>query len=92
MIEEEAKISGNKKISLKEEKSWLEDVLKKIKNRKKVFLIAECNDIIIGTTGIELGRGRKGYVGGFGITIRKGYRGIGLGKYLMAEILKLAKK
>ena len=31
-------------------------------------------------------------MGGFGITIRKNYRGMGLGNYLMKEIIKLAKK
>ena len=57
-----------------------------------MFLAAEYDDKIIGTTGIDLDRWRKDHVGNFGITVRQGYRGIGLGKFLMAEILKLAKK
>jgi ribosomal protein S18 acetylase RimI-like enzyme len=54
--------------------------------------LAECDDKVIGTTGIDLHRGREAHVGEFGITIKNGYRGIGLGKHLMKEIIKLAKK
>jgi len=92
LITEEAKILLNKKLSLKEERKWLEEMLENVKIHRKVFLVAECNNKIVGTTGIELNRGKKNHVGEFGITIRKDYRGIGLGKYLMGEILKLAKK
>ena len=92
LIEEEAKIMFNKKFSLKEEKKWIEEKLRKIKSQKTVFLVAEDNDIVVGTTGIDLRIGRQSHVGEFGITIRKGYRGIGLGSYLADKIIKLAKK
>ena len=92
LIEEEAKIMFNERFSLKEEKRWMEEQLRKIKNQKTVFLIAEDNDIVVGTTGINLRIGRQSHVGEFGITIRKGYRGIGLGSYLADKIIKLAKK
>jgi len=73
LIEEEAKIMFNKKFSLKEEKRWMEEQLRKIKNQKTVFLVAEDNDVVVGTTGIDLRIGRQSHVGEFGITIRKGY-------------------
>ena len=91
-VEEDAQIDMNKKVSLKEERKWLEAHLKSIKKHKTVFLVAEDNKIIVGTTGIDLGFWRHSHVGRFGITIRKGYRGIGLGTYLIKKIMKLAKK
>lgn len=91
-IEEEAKITMNKKLSLREEREWMKDVLKKLKSRKGIYLFAECDNKVVGTTFIRLGEGRNGHVADFGITIRNGYRRIGLGKYLMAENLKSAKK
>jgi len=91
-VEEDAQILYNKKFSLKEEKNWLKEQLQNIKNHKTVFLMAQDHNKVIGTTGIDLHRGREAHVGEFGITIRNGYRGIGLGKYLMKEIIKLAKK
>jgi len=92
LIKEKAKILLNEKLTLKEEKKWLEDNFLKIKKHKKVFVIAENNNKIIGETDIVLDVGWKGHVGKFGISIEKSYRGIGLGKCLMGEILKLAEK
>lgn len=92
LIEEDAQIRRNKKVSLKEESQWLKEELDKINTHKTILLIAEYKNKIIGTSNINQGRGRENHVGGFGITIRNGYRGIGLGTYIMKEIIKLAKK
>jgi ribosomal protein S18 acetylase RimI-like enzyme len=92
LIEEDVQISLNKKSSLKEEKKWLKEQLKQIIDRKTVLLVAECDKKIIGITDITLNKERQIHVGNFGITIRKNYRGIGLGSYLIEEIIKLAKK
>ena len=92
LVEEGAKITVNEKTSFDKEKKWLEAVLKNVKSQKQVFLFAKYNGEVVGTTSIILNRGRKSHIGDFGISIRKDCRGIGLGKYLMGEILKLAKK
>lgn len=91
-VDEGAQIMMNKKVSLKEEAEWLKKTLENIKKRKTVFLIAEHNNTVVGTTGIDLDIWRRGHIGNLGITIKKGYRGMGLGSYLMKEIIKLAEK
>lgn len=90
-IEEDAKILANKKISLREETNWLKDSFKKIEGNKRVYLMAEYNGEIVGSTDVELSRGRRNHIGIFGITIKNGWRGIGLGTYLGEEIIKMAK-
>jgi len=92
LIEEEALINLNKKLSMGQEKKWLEEQLRKMKSHKSVYLIAETNNMVVGTTQIYLNEGRGEHVGNFGITIKKSYRGIGLGSYLTGEVIKLAKK
>jgi len=92
LIEEQAMIRMNKKKTIGEEKKWLKEGLKDIEEHQKVFLFAESEGMVVGTTDFDLERGRSNHVAEFGITIRQGYRGIGLGKFLMAEALKLAKK
>lgn len=92
LVAEEAKLLMNKKATLKEEKEFLERILKGIKDKTKIYLVAECGDKIIGATDIELDRWRRNHIGKFGITIIQGYRGIGLGKHLMSEVIRLAKK
>ncbi|OGZ62875.1 MAG: hypothetical protein A2639_00015 [Candidatus Staskawiczbacteria bacterium RIFCSPHIGHO2_01_FULL_34_27] len=91
-VAEDAKLLMNKKATLKDEIKFLENILKITKRKTKVFLIAKHGDRIVGTVSIELEKWRKNHIGKLGIAIRNSYREIGLGKYLMAEIIKLAKK
>ncbi len=92
LIGEDLKIRRNKKISLEEIVDKLKNNLKNIKKKNSVFLIAEHDNKIVGATSVGLNSGKKDHVGEFGITILKDYRGIGLGKTLMTEVIKLAKK
>lgn len=92
LIEEDAQILVNKKSSLKEEKKWIKEVVKNIKKKKQIVLVAKDKNRVVGITDIELKRGRQDHVGEFGISVRKEYRGMGLGKYLMKKVLSLAKK
>ncbi|MGB9598674.1 MAG: GNAT family N-acetyltransferase, partial [Minisyncoccales bacterium] len=92
LIEEEAMISLKTKKSRKEERNWLKEKLKNIKKKKEVMLLAEDKGKIVGVAAIYLKTERQSHVGEFGISVRKEYRGIGLGKKLTKEILKLAKK
>ena len=91
-VDEDAQIMMNEKISVKGEEKWFKDKLEYIKKKKAVFLVAEHGGAIVGTTGIDLRIWRQSHIGEFGITIKKGYRGIGLGTCLMKEIIRLAKK
>lgn len=91
LINEEAMILMNKKFSLKEEQDAVKGFLKNNKKKNKVLVIAEHDDQIIGLTDISLDRHRRNHIGILGISIRAGYRGIGLGKYIMEEVIKLTK-
>lgn len=91
-VEENAQIGMNKKVTLKEETNWLKRTLRNIEKRQLIYLLAEYNNIIIGSADINLLIWRQSHVGNFGIAISKDYRRIGLGKYLSREIIKLAKK
>ena len=92
LVEENAMIKMNKKASLKEETEQLKGKLKQIKSKKEVALIAEDGEKIVANLQIALDWGRHEHVGDFGISVRKGYRNLGLGTYLTKELLKLAKK
>jgi len=92
LVEEDALILINKKFSLEEEKKYLKKELKKIKSGKQIKVIAEENNLIVGVSEIFIYSYRKSHIGELGISIRKGYRGIGLGTYLIKKVIKLAKK
>ena len=66
--------------------------LKEINEKRAIVLIAENNNnSIIGRVSITPKVGLAEHVGLLEVHILKGYRDLGLGKYLMTEILKLAK-
>lgn len=92
LVAEDAKILMNKKINLKEETEFLKKSIKDAKTKSKVSVIAKDGNKVVANTSIELGVYKRNHIGKFGIAVRDGYRGIGLGKYIMEEVLKLAKK
>ncbi|MGD0576756.1 MAG: GNAT family N-acetyltransferase [Candidatus Staskawiczbacteria bacterium] len=80
------------KVSAKDEMEFLSGVLKRQKAKTGIYLFAEHDGRIIGSADIDLFEGRGNHVGDFGIKIVEGYRGMGLGKFLMAEVMRLANK
>jgi len=92
LIAEDAQILLCQKVSLKEEISWLKNSIGDIDKKKAVFVIAEYNNRIIAVSEVSLRKGLQSHVGEFGISVRSGFRGIGLGKFLMGEVIKLSKK
>jgi ribosomal protein S18 acetylase RimI-like enzyme len=92
LIAEEAKILMNVKQTLKDEQNWVKEAVQSVKNKKKVFIIVRDGKKIVANTSIEIQAYKRNHIGRFAIAIRDGYRGIGLGTYIMGEIMKLAKK
>lgn len=68
-------------------------MLKKAKDKNALYLVAEVNKKVIGLCGVEKASGDvKHHVGYLFVWISKSYRGIGIGKRLMKNMLKKAKK
>ena len=91
LIAEDAKILLNKKQTIKDEIEFLKRSIKSTKDKTKTFVIVKDGNKIVANTSIELSPFRRNHIGKFGIAIRNGYRGIGLGKYIMSEVLKQGK-
>jgi RimJ/RimL family protein N-acetyltransferase len=80
------------KKTLKEEKHWIEDILKKMKMGSKVHVVAELDGKIIGGFGIQQSTERSPHVGEFGISVLKKYRSLGIGNRMMQTFIKLGKR
>ncbi len=79
-------------ISLKDEKIWLNNIIKKIREKKSVHLFVESDGKIIGVSGIDMqGRAQK-HLGLFGLSIAKDFRNKGIGKKTMKFVIEEAKK
>lgn len=92
LVKEPAMLLLNKKQTLQNEKDFINRTLLAQKNKSGVCIIAQHDGKIVGLSDVKLKPLAKNHIGLFGITVRQEYRGIGLGKYLMQEALKLAKK
>jgi len=77
-------------MSLEKEKEYLDHILKKIKQKKNLHILAFADQSLIGNVGIELGKLTQRHIGSLGISVRKNYRGQGIGSLLMKTVLKQA--
>ncbi|MBI4406295.1 GNAT family N-acetyltransferase [Candidatus Micrarchaeota archaeon] len=78
--------------SLKEEKKWLLDKKKRIAKRNEITLVAIKGKQLVGTCDARLGIHRNRDKVSIGVSVAAKYRGLGLGKKLLREIIKLAEK
>lgn len=79
-------------ISLKDERTFLNDAIKKIKQRKGLLLLVEINGKIIGVTDVRMNVRIASHIGTLGITIAKEFRGKGIGKKLLETVMAEARK
>lgn len=93
LVKERADIAKTTKMSLKQEKIWLDSTLQSIKKREKIVIIGELDGVCVGSCEItrdtfDVSR----HVGTLGIGIIKKARGIGIGIELVQLCLAEAKK
>lgn len=70
-------------ITYEEELEYVTDSIKKIANKQMIKLLAFFEDELIGIVDVTVQPRRMQHVGRLGITIKKAYRGDGIGKQLM---------
>lgn len=86
---------SGEQITLDEEKIYLLDLLKRIENGDAVNLLCVINGKIVGITGIERkisARRRGSHIGIYGISVKKEYRGYGVGLELSKSVIEEARK
>src|SRR3989338_2757071 len=79
-------------ISHDEEKEYLEKMLKRIKEKKDVHILAFVEDRLVGKGDIRLRDKIDAHVGDFGLTTAKDYRGQGICSLLLEKTIDEAKK
>lgn len=80
------------KIKLTDEQKYLDKQIKRFKSKESVQLLLFVNNNLSGISSIDLGERVQDHIGSFGISILKEFRGMGLGKLLMKNILDEANK
>lgn len=92
LVEEDAPILVNQKIDLEGEQAFIDDAVASQDAGTAVYIVAWDAKHIVGICQVTLGIFRESKIGTFGTSIRKEYRGDGLGKMLSAFVIDLAVK
>ena len=90
LVEEDAMIIMNEKKTRDQEIDWLVNVLRKLEKGEFIMVCAEVDEKLVGLCEIEPMNGKMRYTGNLGISVKKGYRDIGIGLDLMKETEKHA--
>lgn len=93
LVKEGADIAKAKPVTIQEEKLWLKDSITSIKNKEKIIILAEMDNVCVGSCEItkdtyDVSR----HVGILGIGLVKSARGMGIGTTLIKTALAEAKK
>jgi len=92
LVEEEAMILMEVKQTREQEVDWLARGLSNMEKGRHVRVVAEVDGRMVGQCEVALGSGRKSHVGTLGISVKRGYRDVGIGQELMGEAEKHAAK
>lgn len=85
LVEEGAEIATDKKVTRKEEVDWLAMRMSAVEKDEDIVVVAEVDGRFVGQVEVVPRRGRLRHVGDLGISLRKGYRDVGIGFELMRE-------
>ena len=91
LVEEGAMIGVAKPLTREEETEWLGNHLIRIENGKRIAVAAEIDGKVVGQTMLDPREGHGSHVGVLGISIRDGYRDVGLGSEMIRETERLAR-
>lgn len=92
ILEEQYLISASEEFhnSVEQQRGWLQKILD---NDREIMLVAELNNEVVGWIVFQSpNRKRLAHTGSFGMMIQKEYRGFGIGKKLINELLNWAEK
>lgn len=85
LVEEEAMIAANQKQTRESEIEWLARNLANLEKGIHIGVVAEVDGRMVANCEINPRPGRMSHVGSLGISVKDGYREIGIGQELMRE-------
>ena len=91
LVDEDAMIAADKKQTRDSETDWLARNLSSLEKGVHVAVVAEVEGRMVGSCEVNPRPGRMSHVGSLGISIKDGYRDVGIGQELMREAEAQAK-
>lgn len=79
-------------MTLKQEQAFVKTQIEMIKKKRAVMLLAFSGKKLVGISGITMEEHAREHVGLFGISVAQEFRGSGVGRLLMEQVITHAKK
>lgn len=92
LVEEGADIMREAPVTREEEADWLGKLLASIEKGEIIGIVAEVAGKVVANSSVARRRALSRHVGDLGIAIKKGYRGIGIGKELIKTLIEESRK
>lgn len=93
LVEEKSYIGMSRKVSRKLEISYFLDMFKKLETKQMIYLVIETKGKIIGSCTVERGRhDANRHTGMIGVSIKKGFRGMGIGTQSVNALVDTGKR
>jgi L-amino acid N-acyltransferase YncA len=86
LVDEDALITFNEKVTLKEEKEFVKKLM------ERWHVVAEHDGKVVGIVELHPGIGRSSHVFELGVSVDKGFRNIGLGQVLTRKAVEMARE
>ena len=86
LVDESSPILKDTKMTREGETDWLARLLSRLEKDQIVVVAAEVDGRFVGQSEVAPKMGRSGHVGVLGISLKDGYRDIGIGTELMREV------
>lgn len=91
LVEENADIIQDKKVTREEEANWLARQLYLLERDQDIHLVADIEGDVIASCSLDKGTGISSHTGGIGIIVKKGYRDIGIGTEMLQTLIDQAR-
>jgi ribosomal protein S18 acetylase RimI-like enzyme len=88
LADEGADILRTARVTREEEAEWLGRRLARIDNGELIDAVAEVDGKVVANSEVTKRTGMMSHIGDFGIGIRSGYRGIGIGTEIMKALIE----
>ncbi|MEM2050752.1 MAG: GNAT family N-acetyltransferase [Thermoproteota archaeon] len=92
LVEEEADIIVNRKVTREEEAEWLAKFLTNIEKGRTIGVVAEVDGKVVGNSEVTRGAGDQSHVGFLGIIISGGYRDLGIGTRMLETLVEESRR
>jgi RimJ/RimL family protein N-acetyltransferase len=86
LIDEEAMIGGEKKMTRDEQVDRHADMMKDMEGGRSITIVAEIDGKAVGQTNARKGGGRLRHTAGIGVFVRRAHRNQGIGSELIREL------